>query len=46
MAGTAACADWVGVGVDAREDWTWLEDLLSFEEGAGAAVEVGICFGG
>lgn len=43
----AACAVWLGVVVDAWDDWTGVgEGLLSFEEWAGAAVVAGICFGG
>lgn len=35
LAGVAACADWVGVVVDAWEDGAGVaEGLLSFEEGA------------
>lgn len=47
LAGGAACADWVGVVLDAWEDWTGVtEGLLSFEEWAGAAVVAKICFSG
>lgn len=42
----AACADWVGVVVDAGEVLAGVEGALSFEEWVGATVVVGICFGG
>lgn len=46
LAGESACADWVGAVVDACVVWTGVERVLSFEDWVGAAMVLGICFGG